>query len=269
MDFRRVQTILASLGFRVYGLRQIAWKISAMLRIWRPSGQELATFNAEQFEHAAALKEHVCEHYGFPVYLQQLLHDGSLLADDAKLDGLMDLQLVLMSISGPQLLAEEHLSKASRTNHVKIARSLLEAGVERDCRDSNGCTALMRACESGHLEVTRVLLEAGAGRDCRDSHGRTALMRTSKNGDSEIARLLLEAGAGTDIWDHYSKTALMLACGSGHLEVTRLLLEAGADKNVCDRDGRTALMWASDNGHSEVARLLESAAAETAGTAEV
>ena len=85
-----------------------------MLRIWRPSGQELATFNAEQFEDAAALKEHVCEHYGFPVYLQQLLHDGSLLADDAKLDGFIDLQLVLLSISGPQLLAEDHLSKAAR-----------------------------------------------------------------------------------------------------------------------------------------------------------
>ena len=83
---------------------------------------------------------------GFPVYLQQLLHEGNLLVDDDKLAGPMDVQLVLLTISDPatRLLAEDDLSKALRSNHVEMARFLLKAGVDGDRRDSNGCTALMR-----------------------------------------------------------------------------------------------------------------------------
>eukprot|EP00439_Symbiodinium_sp_Y106_P057419 s1119_g8.t1 len=117
-----------------------------MLRVWSASGQEFAARSMEQFENAAAVKEFLCEVHGFPVYLQQLLHEGNLLVDDDKLAGPMDVQLVLLTISDPatRLLAEDDLSKALRSNHVEMARFLLKAGVDGDRRDSNGCTALMR-----------------------------------------------------------------------------------------------------------------------------
>ena len=72
-----------------------------MPRIWRTSGQELAVENAAVCEDAAALKEYLCEVYGFPVYLQQVLQGGSVLANETKLDAQMDLQLVLLTIYGP------------------------------------------------------------------------------------------------------------------------------------------------------------------------
>ena len=70
------------------------------LRVARPSGQELAIARAEECQNVAALKRHLRELYGFPVYLQQLLHEGNLLEDDAELAVSMDLQLVLLTISG-------------------------------------------------------------------------------------------------------------------------------------------------------------------------
>ena len=53
----------------------------------------------------------------------------------------------------------------------------------------------MLASGSGDLEVARLLVEAGAEKNCRDDHGRTALMLASASGRLEVARMLVEAGA--------------------------------------------------------------------------
>ena len=63
--------------------------------------------SAEECKDAVALKEHLRKLYGFPVSLQQLLHEGHLLADDAALAGLRDLQLVLLTISDPSITNED------------------------------------------------------------------------------------------------------------------------------------------------------------------
>ena len=54
----------------------------------------MLTFQAEEIKDVAALKEHLCEEYGFPVSLQQLLHDGNFLEDGAELAASVDLQLL-------------------------------------------------------------------------------------------------------------------------------------------------------------------------------
>ncbi|OLQ14471.1 cGMP-dependent protein kinase egl-4 [Symbiodinium microadriaticum] len=82
------------------------------------------TYALKDFKDAAALKEHLWELCGcFPLYLQQLLHDGNVLGDGAELDASMDLQLVLLTISDGmfsvsqepiwQMLLEETLIKWS------------------------------------------------------------------------------------------------------------------------------------------------------------
>ena len=146
-----------------------------MLRVWRPSGQELAVCNAEDFKDAAALKEHLWELCGFPLYLQQLLHDGNVLGDGAELDASMDLQLVLLTISDGSVfrLARADLADAARGNYDQVVRCLLEAGVDKDIR-TDGATALMLASEPGHMEVVRVLLKAGAEKECTDHRGMTS-----------------------------------------------------------------------------------------------
>ena len=111
-----------------------------MLRVWRPSGQELTALSAEDFKDLAVLKKHLSEQYGFPVYLQKLMHGGRLLTDDAELEGAMDLQLVLLTISslpqGFNFVAASDLASAAATNHIQAVRCLLEAGAEADYGDS-------------------------------------------------------------------------------------------------------------------------------------
>ena len=207
-----------------------------MLRVWRASGQELAAIRAEEFIKAKEVKQHLLEEHGLPICLQQLVHDGRILADDDKLDASMDLQLVLLTISGhSQRLTDaaiEHLASACRQNQVDAVRCLLEAGIgdHVDSRDRGGKTALMHASEHGHLEVARLLVEAGADIHCLNHDGKTALMYASVSGHLGVARLLVEAGADTDCRDRGRQTA-MHASEHGHLDVARLLVEAGAEKD--------------------------------------
>ena len=238
-----------------------------MLRIWRPSGQELTALSAEEFRDADAVKKHLRELYGFPVYLQQLLHAGKNLADDFSLDNGMDLQVVLLTISGfshsghSARIAAQDLADAARRNDVNMVRCLLDAGADKEFRVGDK-TALMLASELGHLEVVHLLLEARADTDSWDNFGRTALLHASESGHLAIVRLLLEAGADKDCWNTVGETALLLASEGGHLEVARLLLEAGANKDCTDLVGKTALLRASESGHSEIARLLVEAGAD-------
>eukprot|EP00439_Symbiodinium_sp_Y106_P073987 s114_g14.t1 len=148
------------------------------------------------------------------------------------------------------------LMLASRRGHLEVARLLLDAGADKDCCDLNGMTALMLASRRGHLEISRLPLDAGAAKHCGDRAGMTVLMLASTSGHLEIARRLLEAGADKDCCDHGGMTALMLASYRGHSDVVHLLLEAGADKDCCDNGGMTALILASGSGHLEIARLL-------------
>ena len=155
--------------------------MARMLRVWRPSGQELAVENAAALEDVAAVKQFLSEAHGFPVYLQQLVQGGSVLADDTKLEDHVELQLVLLPIHGcsPNLkirdLAASDLATAAALNRVKMVQCLLEAGAEKDCWDEDGWTALMWSSLNGHLEVARVLLEAGACKDFWTNTGMTAL----------------------------------------------------------------------------------------------
>ncbi|CAE7547526.1 Kidins220, partial [Symbiodinium microadriaticum] len=104
-----------------------------MLRVWRPSGEELVIMSENKLKDVAALKRNLCEFYGFPVYLQQLVHDNGVLADEIKLDACVDLQLLLLQVSDQTRdCAALDLMSAARKNHIKMARCLLECGAVKD-----------------------------------------------------------------------------------------------------------------------------------------
>ena len=69
-----------------------------MHRIFRPSGEELAVTSMEEVRDVKELKAALRSLYSFPLCLQQLLHNGSILDDSAKLTTPIDMELVLFSI---------------------------------------------------------------------------------------------------------------------------------------------------------------------------
>ena len=68
----------------------------------------------------------------------------------------------------------QDLLNACRHGDVGIARLLLEAGVEKDAKDEEGCSALLHACCAGHAEIAGLLLEAGANMTLPSQHLLTA-----------------------------------------------------------------------------------------------
>ncbi|CAK9116673.1 unnamed protein product [Durusdinium trenchii] len=78
---------------------------------------------------------------------------------------------------------------------VRVLTSMLRScppfSVMREVR----YTALMGAADNGHVEMVQLLLDAGANKEMKDTIGLTALLCAAGNGHVAVAQLLLDAGA--------------------------------------------------------------------------
>ena len=88
-------------------------------------------------------------------------------------------------------------SKLGYTSLPKVARLLLENGVDVNAVDYNHFTTLHVAAQSGLVEVVRVLLEHGADVGAETNSGETAFQLAGGVGDeyAKIRKLLSEHGA--------------------------------------------------------------------------
>ena len=77
----------------------------------------------------------------------------------------------------------------------------LQHGANANAVDSNGHTALFRACERGHTEVVVVLMNAGALWDLQDTSGRTCLHWAASGGHAAICSSLIHKGLPADSQD--------------------------------------------------------------------
>ncbi|KAL8370607.1 hypothetical protein RB595_000805 [Gaeumannomyces hyphopodioides] len=162
-----------------------------------------------------------------------------------------------------RLLVQAGADKDAKNSYGRTPLLLVRAGADKDAKDGEGQTPLSRAAANGHEAVARLLVQAGADKDAKDGDGRTPLHRAAANGHEAVARLLVQAGVDKDAKSSsYGWTPLHRAAANGHEVVARLLVQAGADKNVKDSDGRTSLHRAAANGHEAVARLLVQAGAD-------
>jgi ankyrin repeat protein len=97
-------------------------------------------------------------------------------------------------------------------------------------------TALLRkvflksAPVPGRADVCRVLVEAGADKEARDSNQQTALRLAVNEGEADVVldvcRMLIEAGADKEARDGNQQTPLHAAVSAGRLDMCRVLLEA-------------------------------------------
>ena len=226
------------------------------------SGQELPAISMEGISRVWDLKSSLRKLHGFPICMQQLLHDGCSLDDVAVLDAPIDILLVLKapSTDAQHLALAKELAETCKQGDLQAAQSLLQAGANKDLPDDYGNTALMFAVMGGHREIARLLLEAGANKDMQGQHGLTALMLAED--DVEMVRLLLEAGAAKDLRRNDGSTALIFAARHGHTEIAQMLLEACANPDLRNYDGYTALMFTASAGHESIAKLLLEAGAD-------
>ena len=176
------------------------------------SGQELPAVSMEGISDVRDLKASLRSLHGFPLCMQQLLHNGNGLDDSTKLDAPIDLQLVLLTLSAAaqQCDAVNELCKSCFGGHLNIVRLLLEAGADTNVRDREARTPLILAARNGHVEIARLLLDAGADKNLQSFLGETALGVAARNGCFEIAQMLLDAGADPDLQTRFARTVLQL-----------------------------------------------------------
>ena len=118
---------------------------------------------------------------------------------------------------------------------------------------------LIQVCKDGNIELVKELIDTvGVNINCHDVCGDTALIWASLFGHVEIVKELIKAGANVNLQDKYGETALMWASQNGHVEVVKELIDTvGANVELRDKNGDTALMWASHGGHVEVVKLIK------------
>uniref|UniRef100_A0A3B3SUJ6 Uncharacterized protein n=1 Tax=Paramormyrops kingsleyae TaxID=1676925 RepID=A0A3B3SUJ6_9TELE len=111
------------------------------------------------------------------------------------------------------------------------------------------------------FRLARRLVESGIDVDARDTAGRTPLMLCALH-DGElravgVARMLLIHGARAGLCDQRGRSALMYAALYGRLPLATLLIQAlDSDLNHVDLEGRTALRHAADGGNITIYGLL-------------
>jgi hypothetical protein len=76
-----------------------------------------------------------------------------------------------------------------------LARDILRFGIDVDCTDDLGETALQKAAQSGQSELVKVLLAHGADVTHKNQFGQTALQIAVRKDHADVVDLLRRAGA--------------------------------------------------------------------------
>ena len=163
------------------------------------------------------------------------------------------------------------------SEHVAIAKLLIENGVDINAKDEFGQTSLHHVTELAGFysppervvtELVKLLLANGVDTAARDAGGRTALFYAVVWNCESVVQLLLDNGIGVNTREktkptvsgaslqEEGPTALHLAAEHGSEAVMRLLLEYGADVDAKDDTGQTALHKAVQSGNETTVEML-------------
>ncbi|MCK6390129.1 MAG: ankyrin repeat domain-containing protein [Azonexus sp.] len=87
------------------------------------------------------------------------------------------------------------LMRACKLGRGDIVDALLDAGVDINLRNIDGCNALWLACYHGSHAIVQRLIDAGIAIDNQNGNGATCLMYVASNSKPDLVALLLANGA--------------------------------------------------------------------------
>ena len=126
------------------------------------SGEVAVTVPVGEISTSRALKEHLQRVCGVTRFRQRLLHDGTILADDTCLEGLLDLQLVLLNFITTSPAERDQLQSASGWGEKARVERILQRPQDPNRHADDRLGALHVASARGMLGTMRLLLEARA-----------------------------------------------------------------------------------------------------------
>jgi uncharacterized protein len=167
----------------------------------------------------------------------------------------------------------DKFTSAAGKGNIEIVIELMNNGVNIDCFDSYGETALHYASQYGHLSIVDFLVKAGANLEIKSlTSGLTPLILAASDLASarrnefeknviKVIYFLVEVGADPNAVSDDGWTALIGAVNAGSLEAVQVLLTAGADVKVKNEQGDTALSIARESDNDEIIKTLLDAGA--------
>lgn len=159
------------------------------------------------------------------------------------------------------------LAIAAETNNAKVARILINAGVDVNDAGPGDEPPLCRAALFGRKEIVQTLFEAGAKADviCDSDHGDSALMVALRGAmfsqmPSDVKETFLntEEESGDSKGESDNLHQVLATSADDFLEIARMLLTRGADVNVvakCEA-GESALLYAAMGANLEMVKAL-------------
>jgi ankyrin repeat protein len=154
----------------------------------------------------------------------------------------------------------------------EITRVLLDRGAEHNVKNEGGKTALHlllegeSSDEGDHIpKLARLLLDRGVDVNAQDQNHAMPLLLAAERHMDDIAQILLERGADPNAKNIWGKTPLHLLLErnindhddvGGVLFLERLLLDHGADVNAQAEDNTTPLHLASNHHTPEIAQII-------------
>lgn len=160
-------------------------------------------------------------------------------------------------VNAEDMFGTTPLLAAVSGGHFETVEMLIAHGANVRATERNtGQTALMRSISN--VKMARLLLDRGVDVNARNRTGRTALMECY---DPEVAALLLARGADVNAQDSQGNTPLFNAAHSFQTQLATLLLQHGAKVNVVNRQGETPLSTARNMRNEAVVTLLTNAGA--------
>ena len=210
------------------------------------------------------------------MYETILLHSASYQGTPEIVETLLDhgVNLNAKNHWGESVLHVVSRGRQDSQGGVRVAKLLLDRGMDVNSRRKDECTPLHLASHLGKLEIVRLLLEHGAEVNERDKDHSTPLHIACHHGTLETVRLLLDHGAEVNAETVDGEKPLFFLSYGEHrsqedgVRVAHLLLERGADINTRCNDHSTLLHAASYSGNVEIARLLLDRGADPEANAE-
>mmetsp|Transcript_2898 Transcript_2898/g.4237 ORF Transcript_2898/g.4237 Transcript_2898/m.4237 type:complete len:279 (+) Transcript_2898:38-874(+) len=165
---------------------------------------------------------------------------------------------------------EQKFHQDAKDGEVENVIAHVSTGMDVNCQDPHGETALMKASYWGQTEVIEQLVEAKADiNHIAYKEGWTALMRASKSSRADAVRILIKAGADVTIMNHQGQRAFDVAGafdGSESMPIKRILSAelhrwvSAHLKTVCKLPVKAAvivLQYHCPEFYDEVARAKE------------
>ncbi|XP_065838290.1 ankyrin repeat and KH domain-containing protein 1-like isoform X3 [Oscarella lobularis] len=111
---------------------------------------------------------------------------------------------------------------------TKVARYLINCGINVDEADSRGFTPMMNACAAGQLSIVRIFVELDLlSVNEKTLDRQSPLHLACEYGRHGVAQFLIDSNALLNVQDGLNSTPLSYACRSGLLLVAKRLVEKG------------------------------------------